>query len=149
MDQVDFFFFFFSFLVFYVCSPHQDRRRLERSAHSNKAKESKKEGKERTKKEKKKKKKEKDKEWFGWIDLVVELLICLVVFSFFKKQGNFGNVYRAKLDDAIVAVKELLNPEPGAQEDDMDVYYKREVRFSFENFFCFFLSLFLFCRWLL
>jgi serine/threonine protein kinase len=33
-------------------------------------------------------------------------------------------VYRATYDGSFVAVKELLNPEP---EDDMDIYYQREM----------------------
>jgi hypothetical protein len=39
--------------------------------------------------------------------------------------GNFGNVYRAKYQDQMVAVKELLSPQP--EEDDMDIYYQREM----------------------
>lgn len=42
--------------------------------------------------------------------------------------GNFGNVYRGTYKGNVVAVKELLNPdqEDGA-EDDMDIYYQREM----------------------
>lgn len=42
--------------------------------------------------------------------------------------GNFGNVYRGSYHGQVVAVKELLNPEAeeGA-EDDMDIYYQREM----------------------
>lgn len=45
--------------------------------------------------------------------------------------GNFGNVYRAFLrtgeGDVVVAVKELLNPDAANAEDDMDIYYQREM----------------------